>query len=119
MRRNNKPLEFPPIPSKLLFSMGEACDLVGVASHVLRYWERETNHPSPVRKSGRRYYRCADILVARRIRTLLAEGMTLPGVVRQLGRDTGGPVAAESQLAQHMQRELREIIADLKTVEAG
>ena len=29
------------IPNKLYFRIGEVADIVGVDSHVLRYWEKE------------------------------------------------------------------------------
>ena len=30
-----------PIPDKIYFKIGEVANLVGVQTHVLRYWERE------------------------------------------------------------------------------
>ena len=114
-------MDLPPIPSKLFFTIGEACDLVGVPAHVLRYWEKETGDLLvPTRRSGRRYYSNADILVARRIRTLLHEGMTLSGVVRQLSRrssenpSTGKP---DSELVKYLSEQLQEIITELKAAE--
>ena len=41
-------------------SIGEVSRLVGVAPHVLRYWESQFSQLSPVKRAdGRRYYRPA------------------------------------------------------------
>lgn len=116
--------DLPPIPPKLYFSMGETCDLVGVGAHVLRYWEKEIGQPTPTRRSGRRYYRCADILVARRVSSLLADGMKLAGVARQLREESSPGAQSEGatrarDLAVHVTHELSEAIDTLKQVESG
>lgn len=114
----------PPIPPKLYFTIGEACDLIGVGAHVLRYWEKEIGVPTPTRRSGRRYYRCADILMARRISSLLAEGMKLSGVARFL-REESSPgqqtqaASGTKAVAAHVTGELAAAIALLKRAESG
>ena len=40
---------FPPIPEKRFFTIGEAAELVGVATSVLRFWEDEFKQLSPGR----------------------------------------------------------------------
>ena len=37
----SKETEHIDIPNKLYFRIGEVADIVGVDSHVLRYWEKE------------------------------------------------------------------------------
>lgn len=116
--------DLPPIPSKLYFTIGEASDLVGVGTHVLRYWEQQIGQPAPTRRSGRRYYRYADILVARRISSLLADGMKLAGVARQLREESssGGQTHGTTRtrdLANHVGKELAEAIHLLKQAESS
>lgn len=80
-------------------TIGELAAELGVAQHILRYWE--TKFPlKPLQRAGnRRYYRPADVALARRINELLnREGYTVRGVQKLLrdGRLDGGDEAAES-----------------------
>jgi DNA-binding transcriptional MerR regulator len=66
-------------------TIGELSDELGVAQHILRYWE--TKFPlRPLQRAGnRRYYRPADVELARRINRLLnQEGYTIRGVQKLL-----------------------------------
>ena len=49
------------IPDKLYFRIGEVAELVGVESHVLRYWEGEFKMRPHRSSSGQRLYRKRDI----------------------------------------------------------
>ena len=75
-------------------TIGEVSTELGVPQHVLRYWESRFPQLKPLTRAGnRRYYRPADVALARRIRTLLTqEGYTVRGVQQLLGR-TGEPAA--------------------------
>jgi DNA-binding transcriptional MerR regulator len=74
-------IELPPIPAKRYFTIGEVSELCGVKPHVLRYWEQEFTQLSPVKRRGnRRYYQHHEVLLIRRIRTLLYDdGFTISG----------------------------------------
>jgi DNA-binding transcriptional MerR regulator len=63
--------------------------LCEVKPHVLRYWEQEFPQLKPVKRRGnRRYYQQDDVLMVRRIRSLLYEqGFTIGGA-RQRLRET-------------------------------
>ena len=76
----------PPVPGKHWFSIGEVAALCKVRSHVLRYWGQEFPGLKPAKRRGnRRYYSNADVLLARRIRTLLYDkGYTIAGARQQL-----------------------------------
>lgn len=64
----------PEIPRKRYFAIGEVSDLCGVKAHVLRYWEQEFPQLRPAKRRGnRRYYQHDDVLMVRRIRSLLYE----------------------------------------------
>lgn len=75
-------------------SIGEVASLIGVAPHVLRYWETQFAALKPMKRpDGRRYYRPADIELAAGICVLLREdGMTIRGAIRQIAADRGATV---------------------------
>src|SRR5215204_4564151 len=78
--------EFPAIPGKRYFTIGEVSDLCAVKPHVLRYWEQEFPQLKPVKRRGnRRYYQRQDVIVIRQIRGLLYEqGFTIGGARNRL-----------------------------------
>jgi DNA-binding transcriptional MerR regulator len=67
-------------------TIGELSDELGVAQHILRYWETKFPQLRPLQRAGnRRYYRPADVTLARRIHHLLSnEGYTVRGVQKLL-----------------------------------
>jgi DNA-binding transcriptional MerR regulator len=73
-----------------LLTIGELSQELGVAQHILRYWETRFPELRPMQRAGnRRYYRPTDVLLARRINRLLnQEGYTVRGVQKLL-RDKG------------------------------
>lgn len=70
-------------------------------AHVLRFWESKFPQIKPLkRRGGRRYYRPEDVVLLRRIRSLLyTEGYTIKGVQRLL-REGGGKGLPESEPSQ-------------------
>jgi len=73
------------IPDKLFFRIGEAAELIGVETHVLRYWETEFKMRPQRSGSGQRMYRRKDIEKFLRIRNLLHEqGFTIAGARKSL-----------------------------------
>ena len=95
MEPSRKRAELPPIPAKRYFTIGEVSDLCGVKPHVLRYWEQEFTQLKPIKRRGnRRYYQHHEVLLIRRIRSLLYEqGFTINGARNRL--DTAGPMPRE------------------------
>ena len=77
-------------------TIGELSDELGVAQHILRYWESKFPQLKPLQRAGnRRYYRPADADLARRIHDLLAnQGYTIRGVQKLLGAKTETPTEA-------------------------
>jgi DNA-binding transcriptional MerR regulator len=69
-----------------LLTIGELSQELGVAQHILRYWETRFPQLRPMQRAGnRRYYRAADVELARRIDRLLnQEGYTVRGVQKLL-----------------------------------
>ena len=77
-------------------TIGELADELGVAQHILRYWETRFPQLRPLQRAGRRrYYRPEDVALVRRIQQLLdQEGYTIRGVQKLLA---GEPPAKASR----------------------
>jgi DNA-binding transcriptional MerR regulator len=76
-------------------TIGELSSELGVAQHILRYWESKFPQLRPLQRAGnRRYYRPADVELARTIHRLLnSEGYTVRGVQKVLrSKDASEPV---------------------------
>jgi DNA-binding transcriptional MerR regulator len=75
-------------------TIGELSEEMGVAQHILRYWETKFPQLRPLQRAGnRRYYRPADAALARRIHHLLSsEGYTIRGVQKLLAGRGAAPV---------------------------
>lgn len=71
-------------------TISEAADELGVAQHVLRFWETKFTFIRPMKRAGgRRFYRPSDIVILATIRRLLHhDGYTIKGV-QKLYRQTG------------------------------
>lgn len=76
----------------------EVADWLGVAAHVLRFWESKFTQVKPVKRAGgRRYYRPSDMQLLGGIKVLLHDrGMTVRGVQRLLREEGTTSVAALS-----------------------
>jgi DNA-binding transcriptional MerR regulator len=79
-----------------LKTIGELSHELGIAQHILRYWETRFPQLKPMQRAGnRRYYRPSDVALARRIHRLLnEEGYTVRGVQKLL-RDKEGEALPE------------------------
>ena len=90
------------VPKKLYYKIREACEIVGVEAHVLRFWETEFPALAPPKtKTGQRIYRPKDIELLLRIRKLLYEdGFTIPGARKQLSAADSPPVSDEDAPAE-------------------
>jgi DNA-binding transcriptional MerR regulator len=118
----------PEIPRKRYFAIGEVSGLCAVKPHVLRYWEQEFPQLKPIKRRGnRRYYQLDDVLMVRRIRSLLYEqGFTIGGARQRLKEGRGEqqtlPVqqaaapAANEPVLNRKQKVLREIRSELETL---
>jgi len=74
------------IPDKLYFKIGEVSGLLGLPTHVLRFWETEFKRIKPKRtSSGQRLYRKKDVVFIFKIKHLLYEkGFTISGARQHL-----------------------------------
>jgi len=120
MTRPEPTVALPPIPAKRYFTIGEVSDLCLVKPHVLRYWEQEFTQLSPVKRRGnRRYYQHHEVLLIRRIRSLLYEqGFTISGARNRLGdaRDTPHDHDAAVRLSGAELQSLRTELGNISTM---
>ena len=74
-------------------TISELANELNLPQHILRYWESRFPQLKPLQRSGnRRYYRPADVAVARRIHHLLnVEGFTVKGARKVLADAVGEP----------------------------
>lgn len=81
-----------------LLTIGELSHELGVAQHILRYWETRFPQLKPMQRAGnRRYYRPADVELARKINRLLnREGYTVRGVQKLLRERSGEDLGENS-----------------------
>jgi DNA-binding transcriptional MerR regulator len=81
-------------------TIGELAGELGLPQHILRYWETRFPQLRPLQRSGnRRYYRPADVALARQIHRLLnVEGFTVKGAQKALaeGWTEGAPPKREA-----------------------
>jgi DNA-binding transcriptional MerR regulator len=105
-------------------TISEAADELGVAQHVLRFWETKFSFIRPMKRAGgRRFYRPSDIAVLATIRRLLhQEGYTIKGV-QKLYRETGlrptdqAPAESSPIVGDAVVR-ARAVLADLEAAKA-
>ncbi|MFF7398952.1 MerR family transcriptional regulator [Achromobacter sp. NPDC008082] len=120
MTRTESTVTLPPIPAKRYFTIGEVSELCGVKPHVLRYWEQEFTQLKPVKRRGnRRYYQHHEVLLIRRIRSLLYEqGFTISGARNRLGdaRDMPHDQDAAVRLSGAEMQALRNELGNVSTM---
>lgn len=58
---------------KALRTIGEAAEKLGVATHVIRFWESSFANLKPVKYNGRRYYSPENMDVLQQIKILVHE----------------------------------------------
>lgn len=103
-------------------TIGELSNQLGVAQHILRYWETRFPQLQPLTRAGnRRYYRPGDVALVQRIHRLLNEdGYTIRGVQKLLAgkAEERAPVAVpasspRSAVPADMLAELKNLRANL------
>jgi DNA-binding transcriptional MerR regulator len=94
-------------------TIGELAEELGLPQHILRYWETRFPQLRPLQRAGnRRYYRPADVALAKRIDRLLnREGYTIKGVQKLLDEKGNGEVPSEPSAAVLPLTELKRIRA--------
>lgn len=92
------------------YSISEAGKLVGVESHVLRYWEDELQLNIPRNGKSHRYYTELHIRLFQKIKELKKKGYQLKAIEQVLKKmiEGGGDVDPDEVLEQNAVRALKE-----------
>ena len=71
------------------YTISRTAEIIGVQSHVLRFWEKKFSSINPKKSSsGRRFYSSNDIETLLKIKKLLYEdGFTIKGAVSNIDKD--------------------------------
>jgi DNA-binding transcriptional MerR regulator len=98
-------------------TIGELSEELGVAQHILRYWETKFPQLRPLQRAGnRRYYRPSDVALARRIHNLLSnQGYTVRGVQKLLREHPKGDDAMTAPQTQSTAPEVPIFMSDEAT----
>lgn len=96
--------------SKAAFrTIAEVAEELGIATHVLRFWETKFPQIKPMKRSGgRRYYRPDDVELVRRIRDFLYEKRYTIEGVQKLFKEKG----VKAILGEEIQKDFFEETAD-------
>lgn len=102
-------------------TISEVAEDLGVATHVLRFWESRFSNIRPMKRSGgRRYYRPEDVDLLRQIKTLLyEEGYTIRGVQAYFKK--GADAAALPEVARPADADtdwMADALAELRDIRA-
>jgi len=113
-----------------LRTIGEVSLVLGIKTHVLRYWEQQFPALQPLKRSGRRYYRTEDVGLLEIIDQLVnRDGYTLKGAQQALkdGKTVAAPVASSGLAPEPMVARLTtdtldevpaDVIAQLRAIRA-
>jgi DNA-binding transcriptional MerR regulator len=97
-----------------LKTISEAAEILGVETHVLRFWEKQFPQIKPLKqRAGRRYYRPDDMAMLQEIKDLLyGQGFTIEGAKRQLRQPPTEIVQNETKPLQNQLEALhKELLA--------
>ena len=99
-------------------TISEAAEELGVATHVLRFWETKFKSINPMKRSGgHRYYRPEDIDTLKQIKGLLYdEGYTIKGVQAYMKRGGSSKVAEKTGTSAMDNADLKRAIDELDAI---
>ena len=99
---------------KSFSTISKTAKIIGVQSHVLRFWEKKFFSINPKKSlSGRRYYSSKDIQILLRIKKLLYEqGFTIKGAVNFIDRKDVMTTANNSEVFKQKVNRIRDLLKD-------
>ncbi len=91
--------------------IGEVSKITGLAPSVLRFWEKEFEELSPIKRKGQRLYSDKDLKLILLIKELLYErGFTIEGARRYLRGETVEGNPKRSRLIREIKGELEALL---------
>ena len=113
--------EYPPLPPRRVFAVGETCALAAVKPSTLRYWESRLPALGKIgRVNGRRMFTPRQVLLIRQVRDLVRrDGYTVDGAqaalaARARGDDNNGGDSAKAATTAAILAARREIDLAMK-----
>ena len=113
--------EYPPLPPRRVFAVGETCALAAVKPSTLRYWESRLPALGKIgRVNGRRMFTPRQVLLIRQVRDLVRrDGYTVDGAqaalaARARGDDNNGSDSAKAATTAAILAARREIDLAMK-----
>ena len=104
-------IDLSALPNQKYFSMGEACNILGVKDHVLRYWEKAFKKYFIVKRiSNRRMFQKSDLITFLKIKELSEKGFNVKAIKKILEE---GDLSLE--LDVEIIESLKEVLKILKT----
>jgi DNA-binding transcriptional MerR regulator len=106
----------PQLPAKLYYRIGEVAGIVGVETHVLRYWETEFRSIRPQKSAkGQRVYTRRDVETLLKVKELLySHRFTIAGARRKL-REGGVEPPDPSEKSGVDAERVREKLLEIRT----
>ncbi|MBP5396609.1 MAG: MerR family transcriptional regulator [Bacteroidales bacterium] len=106
---------FEENPEKMFYRIGEVADMFGVATSLIRFWEKEFDELKPFKnKKGTRYFTPDDIRTFQRIYYLVKErGYTLQGA-REALKNQPETVDRNREIYNSLNR-IRQFIIEIKS----
>ena len=112
------------IPDQPYFRIGQVAKLLGVETHVLRFWEGEFPQIKPTRApSGRRIFHRHDVEILALVQHLLhREGYTIAGARRRLEEmaesqsASNEKPASDQPIDEQSSKDKSRIIGELKNI---
>jgi DNA-binding transcriptional MerR regulator len=113
-------MQWPRAGGPIYFRIGQVAEILGVETHVLRYWEKEFPELAPRKnRHGQRMYTEEDVRIAMLIKYLLYdEGYTIEGArkkLRQWIHESGVPENVQAHLRSELVAERLKHIKDKLT----
>ena len=102
-------------------TISEVANELGVAAHVLRFWETKFSEIQPMKRGGgRRYYRPEDVEFVKHIQHLLHnEGYTIKVVQALLKKGGAKALKAQAQVEAEAKQKIERTIESSQTVLGG
>jgi DNA-binding transcriptional MerR regulator len=109
------------IPDQPYFRIGQVAELLGVETHVLRFWESEFPQIQPTRApSGRRIYHRRDVEILALVQELVhRQGYTIAGARRRLeemAQSPPKPKEPEQTAPKQASEDKSQLIGELKDI---
>ena len=114
------PATLPGKSAAAFRTISEVASELDLPQHVLRFWESKFTSIRPLKRGGgRRYYRPEDVVLLRRIRSLLYEqGYTIKGVQKLLRQNGVKAELAEPEAAEPLSAPVAKAAAPPLSAEA-